>query len=151
MNEDWYSFCFTHRPRFKIIIVEAPLLPVEPIIRHILLHHLVFGVEQHVTCCTRSSVLYIIYWKQSNTCFKKPIILHRSLQNKAKVLVIVLTFIIRKLEVVIHSSYKLLHKEASNAGCQVLLAFKFTFQSIYIEIWWKQEGENVILPQIIWI
>lgn len=66
--------------------------------------------------------------------FKKTITLHRSLQNKAKVLVIVLTFIIRKLEVVIHSSYKLLHKEASNAGCQVLLTFNFTFQSIYIEI-----------------
>lgn len=51
----------THRPRLEVDILEAPLLPVETIVRYILLHHLVFGVKQHVTGCTRSSVLHIVH------------------------------------------------------------------------------------------
>lgn len=70
----------------------------------------------------------------SQTCSQKP--------KKARVVVIVLTFIIGKLEVVIHRGDKLLHKEASNAGCQVLLAVYLTFQHITVEIWGRQGGES---------
>lgn len=47
---------------------------------------------------------------------------------------IVLTFIIRELEVVIHGGDELLHEEATDAGRQVLFTFDFTFQHIRVEI-----------------
>lgn len=48
--------------------------------------------------------------------------------------VTVLTFIIGKLEVVIHGGNKLLHKEASDARCQMLLTFHLTLQHVSVEI-----------------
>lgn len=45
-----------------------------------------------------------------------------------------LTFIIGKLEVVIHGGYKLLHKVAAHAGRQVLLASYLTLQRFHVEI-----------------
>ena len=56
-----YTEVLTHRPRLKVLILEAPLLLVEMIILHILQHHLVVGVKQNVTGCTRGSVLRIIH------------------------------------------------------------------------------------------
>lgn len=53
-------------------------------------------------------------------------------------MVAALTFIIGKLEVVIHGGDKLLHKEAPDAGSQVFLAFHLTLQHISVEIWLKK-------------
>lgn len=55
------AFCFTHRPRLKVLFLQSPLLAVEVIVLHILQHHLVFRVEQQVAGCARSSVLYIVH------------------------------------------------------------------------------------------
>lgn len=54
----------THRPRLKVAVLESPLLPVEAIVLHVLSHHLVVGVEQHVTGCARSGVLHVVHWRR---------------------------------------------------------------------------------------
>lgn len=126
---------FTHRPRLKVTFLEAPLRPVKTIVRYILLHHLVFGVKQHVTGCTRRSVLYIIHCEVSQNDPSYINASHKMLSKEAfKVILVVLTLIIGKLEVVIHGGYELLNKETSNAGCQVVFAFHFTFQDISVKI-----------------
>lgn len=51
----------THGARLKVAFLEAPLLPVEAIVRDVLLHHLVLGVEQHVTGRTRCRVLHVVH------------------------------------------------------------------------------------------
>lgn len=45
-------------------LLQPPLLPVEAIILHILLHHLIFGVKQHVTGRARSGVLHVVHCKR---------------------------------------------------------------------------------------
>lgn len=132
----------THRPRLKVTFLEAPLLPVKAIVRYVLLHHLVFGVKQHVTGCTRCSVLYVIHCKVSQNNASYINVSHKMFSKEVcKVILIVPTFIIGKLEVVIHGGYKLLHKETSNAGRQAILAFYLTLQHISVKIWEKQGGE----------
>lgn len=55
----------THRPGLKVSLLQPPLLLVEAIILHILLHHLVFGVKEHVTGRARSGVLHVVHCKRS--------------------------------------------------------------------------------------
>lgn len=55
----------THRSRLEVALREAPLLPVEAIVRYILQHHLVFGVKEHITGCARSSALYVVHWEET--------------------------------------------------------------------------------------
>lgn len=120
----------THRPRLKVSLLQPPLLPVEAVILHVLLHHLIFRVKQHVTGRARSSVLRIVHWKRIQkdvSAVEKPLPGGPSAAGA-------LTFVIGKLEVVIHGGYKLLHKEAPDARRQVLLTSDLTAQDIRVEI-----------------
>lgn len=54
---------FAYRPRLEVLVFEAPLLAVEAVVRHVLLHHLIAGVKEHVAGGARSRVFDIIYYK----------------------------------------------------------------------------------------
>lgn len=112
------------------MLLESPLLPVEDVIRHVLLHHLVVGVKQHVAGRAGSRPLCVVHCKRSQDDARQD----KSNKSDSLIVVTALTFIIGKLEVVIHGGYEFLHEEPANAGSQVLLAFHFTFQRVDIEI-----------------
>lgn len=51
----------THGPRQEVALLQAPLLPVEAVVLHVLLHHLVFGVEQQVAGGAGRGVLHVVH------------------------------------------------------------------------------------------
>lgn len=120
----------THRPRLEVCLLQPPLLPVEAIILHILPHHLIFRVKQHVAGRARRSVLRIVHCKRGQKDVKAA---ERPPSGGAPAAG-ALTFIVGKLKVVIHGGYKLLHKEAPDARRQVLLTSDLAAQNIGVEI-----------------
>lgn len=131
----------THGPRLKVALLQPPLLPVEAIILHVLLHHLIFRVKQHVTGRARSSVLHVVHW---NTLRNSISAVHKP-RSRRPSSASALTFIIGKLKVVIHGGHKLLHKEAPDARRQALLTPDLTVQNIRVEICRRRRrrGEHV--------
>ena len=127
----WESESSSHRPGSEVFRLKAPLLAVGFIVQQVLLHDLVFRLEQEVAVRTGHGPATLVRWSeersdarmmggkeqiQTGWCYIK---IRIGWQYKR-------TFIIGVLEIVVNSGHEFLHEMSPNVGHQVFLTLQLT-------------------------